>query len=318
MIFSKSQNLLALSAVWLILALCLSYVAAAYLFPLETKSTSGLLGWDTKVETFFNYKAFMIAFSGMVVVNASIYLAFRQWVSGIFEIVWFALTLFVIDFLAEDYLFSTSIESGILGINTVEFLIFDTSTFIVIMVVSIMLNIWLRAGHFLWKRNELYSRQGAARMTLISLITVAFILYTVGLHLTLFKSTKLWIIEEEVTLIGSIDLFFEANERFLGIIIILFTIIFPLIKFIYLYWGILASQGAITRKVNNALSSIGKWSMLDVFIVALLLLNLKMDSEIVNMELRSGVWVFSISILMTMVLSLLLSKWSMKHAEKVI
>jgi paraquat-inducible protein A len=138
-------------------------------------------------------------------------------------------------------------------------------------------------------------------LLLVSLITASFVLYVAGLHMPLFHTTKFWVIEDEVTLIGTVGAFWYQGEKFLGVVVLVFTIIFPLLKFIAVYWGLLSAPSRFSRGVNHWFSILGKWSMLDVFVVGLLLLNIKLDSQFLDMELRMGVVVFGISIILTMI-----------------
>lgn len=93
---------------------------------------------------------------------------------------------------------------------------------------------------------------------------------------------------------------FEHDENFLGSIIFTFTIVFPIFKYILLLLSLLITEKEQITRLNRWLSVISKWSMLDVYVVALLLLNMKFDSRIVNMELKEGVVWFSISIILIM------------------
>ena len=98
---------------------------------------------------------------------------------------------------------------------------------------------------------------------------------------------------------------FENDENFLGTIIFTFTIVFPIFKYLLLFFSLFLNQKEAITKVNRWMSVISKWSMLDVYIVALLLLNMKFDSRIVNMELKEGVVWFSLSVILIMLAMLI-------------
>ena len=133
------------------------------------------------------------------------------------------------------------------------------------------------------------------------MVTITAILfYVTGLHKPVFHSTRLWIMEEEVTLGGSVYVFWRSGENFIAAIILIFTFVFPMVKFAALFWSLMAGASKSAMKVNAALSWLGKWSMLDVFVVALLLVNMKLDSGLLDMELRSGMIYFAVSILLAM------------------
>lgn len=152
------------------------------------------------------------------------------------------------------------------------------------------------------------SRKGSGRKKIIQFIwlglaVLAVGLYFLGMHRAIFHSTKFWIFEESVSLIDSVTAFFKAGEAFLGVVIITFTLIFPMVKFIYMFWGLLAAPTKTGMRITKLLSVLGKYSMLDVFVVALLILNLKFESEIIDMEVREGAILFGISIILNMVVT---------------
>jgi len=106
----------------------------------------------------------------------------------------------------------------------------------------------------------------------------------------------------EVRLFDSIRIFYETSDYLLAIIILLFTIVLPIIKFFELSNRILAIFN-IPKRINHILHLIDKWSMLDVFLVALLLLNFKMDSNIIVMKLKIGTTFIALSVIIRMLSS---------------
>jgi uncharacterized paraquat-inducible protein A len=64
-----------------------------------------------------------------------------------------------------------------------------------------------------------------------------------------------------------------------------------------------------TQKKTSFLSKLDKWSMIDVFLVALLLLNFKMDSNVIVMKLKTGTQFIAISVILRMITaSIIVSK----------
>jgi len=63
-----------------------------------------------------------------------------------------------------------------------------------------------------------------------------------------------------------------------------------------------------SKNTSKILALLDKWSMLDVFLVALLLLNFKMDSQIVVMKMRVGVAFLAFSVVTMIIFSSLNSK----------
>ena len=61
-------------------------------------------------------------------------------------------------------------------------------------------------------------------------------------------------------------------------------------------------------RVSTALEIINKWAMLDVFVVAVLILNMKFDSVIIISKLEHGTTLFAISIVLMMICSFVTGK----------
>lgn len=100
---------------------------------------------------------------------------------------------------------------------------------------------------------------------------------------------------------------FESNEIFLAVVIVLFSVAFPCAKLVSLF--ILCHGGAeCSRELHfKAHAFLGKWSMLDVFGIALLVVSLKLG-DMVNVEIHSGVYFFAASVILTMILTQVLHK----------
>jgi len=94
--------------------------------------------------------------------------------------------------------------------------------------------------------------------------------------------------------------FFDKGEEFIGFLLLFFTIIFPIIKYIFLFLTLLGHKLPRHHFFSTVLEIINKWSMLDVFVVAVLILNMKFDSTIIVSKLESGTTLFAISVVLLM------------------
>ena len=61
-------------------------------------------------------------------------------------------------------------------------------------------------------------------------------------------------------------------------------------------------KGSILDKSLTLIETLGKWSMLDVFVVALLLVSLKLGA-LAKVEVHYGLYFFTASVILTMALS---------------
>ncbi len=102
--------------------------------------------------------------------------------------------------------------------------------------------------------------------------------------------------------------FFDKGEIFIGLLLLFFTIIFPIIKYIFLFLILLGRQLPRHQFFSTTLEIINKWAMLDVFVVAVLILNMKFDSTIIVSRLQSGTTLFAISVVLLMTCSFVARK----------
>ncbi len=107
---------------------------------------------------------------------------------------------------------------------------------------------------------------------------------------------------KEIRLTDSIKMFYESSEYLLAGIILVFTIFLPIVKYIEL------SVRIKSEKKSTFLSKIDKWSMIDVFLVAIILLNFKMDSNVIVMKLKIGTQFIAISVLLRMMAASLIKR----------
>ena len=113
---------------------------------------------------------------------------------------------------------------------------------------------------------------------------------------------------ELIYLTTSFRFFFDKGEVFIGFLLLFFTLIFPIIKYIFLFATLVGKKMPKQQYVTTALEVINKWSMLDVFVVAVLLLNMKFDSTIIVSSLKSGTTLFALSIVLMMTASFIARK----------
>ncbi|MGQ0738502.1 MAG: paraquat-inducible protein A [Bacteroidota bacterium] len=106
-----------------------------------------------------------------------------------------------------------------------------------------------------------------------------------------------------VYLYSSFRFFFDKGEAFIGLVLLFFTIIFPALKYIFLFITLSGKKLPRHQWVSTALEIVNKWAMLDVFVVAVLILNMKFDSTIIISKLEHGTTLFAVSIVLMMLCS---------------
>ncbi|HHG86657.1 MAG TPA: hypothetical protein ENJ82_18050 [Bacteroidetes bacterium] len=296
----QKENLAALSLVWFLVSLMVGYAIGGYLMPAQTVETAGFLGFSTSEVPFFNWRAFLFGFSIVQLVMPGLHLFRKEWGWAVVE---FGLILgggILCWQLAGEVFTGAVTDSAPLGFNKVVTLSFRTEFLLLTLAVIWGLYSCLR---FMVGRRIVSGRwvdSPGLRLALLMLAWVATACYFIGIHTPVFHSVKFWVFEDEVSLVQSIEAFFVSGEIFIGVIVLTFTLVFPMIKLAYMFWMILSVPTRWSLRVNKVLAILGKYSMLDVFVLALLLLNLKFDSNLLDMTLESGVIWFTVSILLNM------------------
>lgn len=136
------------------------------------------------------------------------------------------------------------------------------------------------------------------------LLMVSVFCYYLGLSLPLMATKKQLIIAfgyTETTLWDSIKYFWYGGEYFLAAVIFFFTIVFPIVKFFHLGATLFYPPFKKMKAFNYSHYISDKWSMLDVFIVALVIFHIKMNSQVVVTSLEPGTTFLAVSILVRMI-----------------
>lgn len=126
----------------------------------------------------------------------------------------------------------------------------------------------------------------------------------VGVIAPLLTLQKLYFIENTISLISTIETLYNENDWLLFIVITIFSLCIPVIKIISLLMitNIDFEPGSFLDKTLSVIETLGKWSMLDVFVVALLLVSVKLGA-LAKVEVHYGLYIFAFSVILTMALS---------------
>ena len=135
----------------------------------------------------------------------------------------------------------------------------------------------------------------------IGLVLVAALaLLAAGLFLPAIEISSLFFLSREFSLVESVFSFLEAGDYFLFAVTFVFSILFPTFKIVtgLVLWHAADLSGSSARSLLNGLTAASKWSMLDVFIIALAVL--VADGRLLTgADIRVGAIVFSVSVLIS-------------------
>ena len=147
------------------------------------------------------------------------------------------------------------------------------------------------------------------------LILLAFVLLIIGLNmpvLTVQKKILFWEEGNTFSILSGVLSLFRENHYFLATFVFFFSVIFPLGKLLALLTIWTVRLGDSQRKAMlQWLKALGKWSMLDVFVVAILVVAVKLES-LANATPRNGIYVFAVAILLSMTMTFYIDRLARK------
>ena len=144
-----------------------------------------------------------------------------------------------------------------------------------------------------------------AGIMIVVMLLLAMTLFISGIFRPFTTVTKLWMFENQISVFQGLITLWRGSELFLFLILFVFTVCFPLVKISSLLvlwlWRGLSPESAL--QTFRFVSHLGKWSMLDVFVVALLsaLVHFQVLSRV---EPKPGVIYFGLVVVLTMLASM--------------
>lgn len=143
------------------------------------------------------------------------------------------------------------------------------------------------------------------------------VLLSIGMVLPMFSFNKFYIFNDVFSLLGGVIFLLQEGEYFLFLILFSFSIALPLYKMILSFLLVSDRIKDSERKIKvvNRLAMIGKWSMADVFVIAILVATVKLGM-IATIEVHAGLFVFGAGVITSMLLvNRLLSGYELRPVE---
>jgi paraquat-inducible protein A len=140
---------------------------------------------------------------------------------------------------------------------------------------------------------------GGRRFLLSMAILAAAVCLALGVSLPIIKLTKFVFFTYEHSLISTVMALLQTGQHFLGITVLIFSIILPAVKLFYLL--LLAtlpiSELQRWRRQLHALEWLGKWSMHDVLVLSLTIFFIK-SQGVFDARSLYGVYFFTAAVLL--------------------
>ena len=154
---------------------------------------------------------------------------------------------------------------------------------------------------------------GADRLIAWAALAV-MVLHVVSVTLPAIEVDRLFFFTDIVTIWGAIIALFGRGEIIIGAVLFLFTVVFPLLKLaaiIHLFASPALADGRLHVRLSR-LDMLGKWSMLDVFVAALLIVSLT-ATGLADARFLPGMYLFAVSVILTLLLSSRLTTLARRH-----
>lgn len=143
--------------------------------------------------------------------------------------------------------------------------------------------------------------RGADRFLGLLLLASAAALVA-GWLLPVMTVRTLLVFYDEVSILTGAFRLLDSGDIAIFVLIVLFTVVLPVGKlvFAWLAWSRLKVDDPRVRRALHWIEVVGRWSMLDVFVIAILVVVIKL-SMISDVEIHAGLYVFIAAVVLSMI-----------------
>jgi paraquat-inducible protein A len=138
------------------------------------------------------------------------------------------------------------------------------------------------------------------QLALATLTLAGLALLILGVTLPAIQLTKLYWWTDRHSILTALYALYLDNEYFLAGLIFLFSVAVPACKLVYLLTVATAPRNARSERVVARLESLGKWSMMDVLILALMVFYVN-ASALAEATALPGIYFYAGSVFLTMI-----------------
>ncbi len=138
---------------------------------------------------------------------------------------------------------------------------------------------------------------GGRRVLLTLAIVAAAVCLALGVSLPIIKLTKFMFFTYEHSLISTVNALIKSGQIFLGITVMVFSIVLPVLKLLYLLLLSTLPKQELVRlsRQLRALEWLGKWSMHDVLVLSLSIFFIK-SQGVYDARSLNGVYFFTAAV----------------------
>jgi paraquat-inducible protein A len=150
---------------------------------------------------------------------------------------------------------------------------------------------------------ELQIKPKSPQLTLAMSLTA--LIFYVPANIFPFMTVEIYGKRTSTTIIGGIRDLFDQGSYFIGVIILLASVVIPFLKLIILFYLGLFANGKnahLKTKLYYFVEAIGRWSMLDIFLLAILVAIMKLGAR-TECRPEIGSALFALVVIFTMIAS---------------
>lgn len=152
--------------------------------------------------------------------------------------------------------------------------------------------------------DDALSRQAAGLDRLITPgLLAATALLGAGLVLPVMTVSKFFVFSDEVSIWTAITDLYNGDELFLALVVMVFSVIFPFAKISIAYglWRTFSFEPEKHRRLVAVLDTLGRWSLADVLVVAVLIVIAK-STAFASAQMDVGLYFFAAGVGLTSML----------------
>ena len=149
--------------------------------------------------------------------------------------------------------------------------------------------------------------------TIQLLLVITLLLFIAGVSLPILTITKLLVVSNEVSILTGLLQLIDEHQYFIFVVIFLFSIVLPILKLYYLF--LLSAKKTVDNqaysKYLHLMHRYGRWSMLDVFVIAILIMTVKLGA-LASVEIELGMFYFTTAVILLMMITSVMVKLESK------
>jgi paraquat-inducible protein A len=133
---------------------------------------------------------------------------------------------------------------------------------------------------------------------------VATLLFAIGIFLPMMTVSQFVVINHSFSVLSGVLELLQSGEIILFVLVAGFSVVLPVLKIWVLFVLLFAnmSENPKIKKYLHLMHEYGRWAMLDVLVVAVLIVTVKLGA-IASVTVHVGLFVFGASVLLIMLIT---------------